>query len=284
MSRPAGRRGAVVPQGDGGEPPELEAIAAPPAGLDVPVAMMPCGPIRKRDEVQADADLLELCEDPAFAVQAVDYDKRSGDPFLTVEFAREARRCWGNIRSGIRVRPVGRGYSIEGWALDSERGISESVEHFHPPVILRKRGGAKVASWVETDDLDALRGTILAIGSRLERNALLRLLPRRLVQVSLATCLATARRVSEGKGPKATSRTDQLRAVVLSFGPFGVRRAEIDQALGHSLEKATGADLEVLRGVLQRLRDGSTWEAELAALGRGAPAPQPAPQGRAVAG
>lgn len=228
-----------------------------------------------RDEAQAEADLLALCRQPSFAVAALDHDKRSGDAFLTVELAREARRCWGHLRSGIRIREQEGGYLVEGWAIDTQRGVSESIEHLHPRKVLRKKGREARASWVETDDLEALRSVVLNIGSRLERNALLRLLPRGLVQRVLATLAETIARAARGDAPPGLDRADRIRAVLLAFVSFGVRRPDLEALLGAPLETCSSQQLDRLRAALGELGAGRSW-AEVS--GRPAAAPSTPPQ------
>lgn len=215
-------------------------------------AMMLLAKAHPRDELTCEAELLSLCRMRNFAEEAVKIEPRSGDWYLTVEFARDARRVWRNLRSGVRVLDSGGSFLLTGWAIDVERCVSVCIEHTMPQYVMRKDRGEAKGSWKPSEDLDALRQTALSVGARLERNAILRLLPRRMVQLALEALVLT-----RGETGAATKeRSDVLRAVLAVFARNGIDRADVEHHLGHRLERANAEQIAWLRSAASGMTEG----------------------------
>lgn len=214
-----------------------------------------------RDEPACEAEILRACEIPAVAAAAVYRVRRDNDSVVdaSIGLAREIRRLWGHLRSGVRVHPgAGDDIHVEGWAHDLQRNTLVSYEHRVPRKVLRFLDGASKGTWVDTTDEDALRELAQSVASRLERNAILRIVPEALVTAAVRRCIRTMDRVADGD--VAASPSDVVRAILGRFGRFGVTREDLERKVGERLERAAGNPkaLAVLRETLAAIESGST--------------------------
>ena len=128
-----------------------------------------------RDYDKAWANLMKACERKTMA-EAASYAYPRGGATVngpTVNLARVAAQCYGNIRFGLDIlRDDQEVMLIEGWGWDIENNIRVTAQDRFKKLIYRKKGG-----WQVPDERD-LRELVNRRGAILVRNCLLQVLPR----------------------------------------------------------------------------------------------------------
>ncbi len=212
-----------------------------------------------RDEKAARARLLQSCERPGFAEDALYSFPRGGATIEGpgVNLAREASRVWGNMRYGTEiVRDDDETVQIRGWAYDVEANNKSSAEDFFKKLVQRKMG--KQTVWVKPDERD-MRELINRRGAILERNSLLKLLPPDLIEEAKECCKETMRRA-------AKHRPDESREkLVTAFRELGITAEMIvTQLLHHPLHQITPDEIAQLRRIYKAIQEGAATWAEYA--------------------
>ncbi len=214
-----------------------------------------------RDENRAYIALAQACERPTFAASAR-YDYTRGDKLidgLSVGFAREAARVWGNMQHGIRIVGVRNDQEypphgevhIKGWAWDMQSNTRVEQETTFPYLIFRRSGG-----WVKPDERDA-RELVARHGAIVVRNCILNLLPPDLKD----DLLERLRDTGAGKAAKDldSDREGTTAKLVNAFGGLGVTTDMLCHLLElDTLDALGGRGLDRLRGVFQAIKDGAT--------------------------
>lgn len=215
-----------------------------------------------RDEAVAFAALMRSCERPSFAENAA-YSFPRGGSMVTgpaVDLAREACRCWGNMRYGLRIVSADDNWiHIKGWALDLERNNYVEAEDRFKRLIYRKKGG-----WIEPDERD-LRELINRRGAICVRNAVLQVLPPDLIDEALRTADATLTKAASGEIKQTIE--ESRRRLVAAFAEFGVNGDMIAKRLGHPVDAADEKEIAELRKIYKGLKDGVSERAEFFELG-----------------
>jgi hypothetical protein len=220
-----------------------------------------------RDELLCYARLMRSCARPGFADGAeykfkrgsVKIDNQWVDNFVTgpsVQLAREASRCWGNIRYGIRLVALDEEtVHIKAYAHDLETNAYVETEDKFARLIQRKKknGAPGETEWIKPDERD-LRELINRRGAILERNAILKVLPPDAIQDAIAACSKTLRTASEGD--LGANKEDTLRRLVVGFDGIGVTSAMLASFLGHPVAVINGEELAELRKVFRAIVDG----------------------------
>jgi hypothetical protein len=209
-----------------------------------------------RDEAVAYTRIMKACGRPSMAEDAAYSFPRGGQPVTgpSVYLAREAARCWGNIRHGLRiVELTDAQVHIRGYALDCETNAYAEAEDRFAPLVQRKRNGR--TEWVTPDERD-LRELINRRGAICVRNAILQVLPSDVIEEALRTADATLRKAA--KGELEQNREDAVRRIVLAFDRFGVSGEMIGAKLGHDLTLITPDELAELRQVYKSIEDGNS--------------------------
>ena len=213
-----------------------------------------------RDEAHARARFLAAASRPTFARDALYVFPRGSATVEgpSVRLARELGRIWGNIRSGFRVvatDPDAHEIHVQGFAFDVESNAYRVEEAKARARIYRKgRWVSLLAEDLGGDTERQLSELVGRVGSKLERNCLLRLLPADLVdEVVEAVKIAQA----QGVDP------DALRRAVASFSRRGVSTLRLEGKLGKPLRAATPEDIATLRRWWKTIEDGEASVAEL---------------------
>ena len=202
-----------------------------------------------RNEDQARQTILRSCERPAFAEEVTYRYPRGGSTVegLSIYFAREAARLWGNLRYGTDVvRDDGLTITLRSWAWDAQTNTqTEKPAHFKR-LIYRKSGG-----WVQPDERD-LRELINKHSALGERNCLLALFPEDLKKEAeqVATKTRENRAAEDPDGEK--------KKIIAGFGKLNVKVADVEQYLGHALDQCSPVELGDLRSMWQSIKDGNS--------------------------
>lgn len=219
-----------------------------------------------RDEAAAYAALAGACTRPTFAAAARYSYPRGGEEIdgLSIGFAREAARVWGNIVSGVEIvahltpeehPPHGR-VDIFGfaWDLQSNRRVHKPATF--KALIFRKKGG-----WQKPDERD-FRELVARHGAVAERNAILDLIPPDVKE----DLLDRLRKTSVGKAEEDLKRNRKtiVEKLRVAFGNYGVTEdmlchlVELD-----NLDAMDAAQLSRLRAVFAGMEDGAVVASEV---------------------
>jgi len=175
----------------------------------------------------------------------------------SVGLARECARIWKNVRYGCRVvRETADNVQLRACAVDLETGTFAELEDTFSKRIQRKvwdeGSRRKVTQWVRPDERD-LRELLFRRGAILERNCLLKVLPRWLTDEAFR--VAKARRVN----PKGLSTEERCRQAITAFKEIGVTVEMLNAWAGGVLSrKANNEMLAELQGIYQSIHDGNS--------------------------
>ncbi len=199
--------------------------------------------------------LMRACGRPGFAQKAEYSFPRGGSKIVgpSIYFAREAGRCWGNIRFGFNVtRDDEDNRQVTGWAWDLETNtyVEQSIEFAKKLQRKRRIGGKEVTEWVTPDERD-LRELTNRQGAIAQRNAILQIIPEDIKD----ECLREARETLV-KG--ITEDPDGTRKkIIAGFGKLNVPVERLEEYLGGTkLSEASPHQLGELRSLWQGITDG----------------------------
>lgn len=210
-----------------------------------------------RDEAAAYTKIMKSCKRPTLAENASYSFPRGGQTVTgpSVNLAREIARCWGNIRTGLRVVSMDDDtVHIRGYAYDMEsNAYVEHEDKFAKLIQRRQKGGG--TRWVQPDERD-LRELINRRGAILVRNAILQVVPSDIVEE--AEKEASRTRIRAAKGDIEQSREDAIRRLRMAFDEIGVTAEMIEEKLGHSIDVITAEEIAELRTIYTSIRDGNS--------------------------
>lgn len=236
-----------------------------------------CAHARPRDEDNVYLRIQKACARPSFAEAATYRFPRAGKTIedASVYLAREMARCWGNMRSGVRIVSEDATHvHIKGYALDLETNRFEEGEDKFAKLVQRKReqqDGTWRTEWVKPDERD-LRELINRRGAILERNAILQVLPTDFVDDAVETAKKTRLLASKGKIDKDPKTA--IRELVAGFDRLRVTPAMLTEFLGHSLDLTTPQEMAELFAIGASIRDGLAKREEYFNLNAGETEPE----------
>lgn len=217
-----------------------------------------------RNEFQAAAKITRACQRPSFAESCV-YTFPRGETTVegpSVDLAREAARCWGNVRFGLRVVTADKEWvHIKGWAMDVETNNYREAEDKFERLIFRKGKG-----WIEPDERD-LRELVNRRGAICVRNSILQLLPPDLIDDAVREAKLTMRKAASGE--LAQDRDSAIRRMAVAFQSIGVTVDMLEDKLGHGIGLMSTDELADMRGIYKSIADGNSHREEHFAFGGG---------------
>lgn len=223
-----------------------------------------------RNEVTARLKILQTCENPAFA-EAARYGKPIGNGKvygLSVRFAEEMSRLWGNIRtkSAIVFDDDGRRiYTVSAVDLETNAGatqdivVEKTVERKN-----KKKGddvlGSRTNSYGETVYVrrateDEVMVKAHAQLSKVKRNLILSLIPAHIREEAEAVAVKT---MADRDAKDPEGETKKLHA---AFFKLGVMPDQVQKLIGKPLAQMNPSDLSLLRTAYTALKDQeATWD------------------------
>jgi hypothetical protein len=204
----------------------------------------------RNPRIEADAyiRIVTACKRPGFAEGAQYLYPRGGKNIQgpSVRYAREAARCWGNIRYGYRITDKDEeNTTLEGRALDLETNVEAMASTTFRNLIQRKQKTGET-KWVQPDERD-YRELVAKNGAIVVRNAILQIIPPDITEDAQRVVRDTM--VKAAKGEIAQDRDATLRRLALAFREFGVTAEMVEGYLGHGLDIITAEELADLRGI-----------------------------------
>ena len=226
---------------------------------------------RPRDEDAARQRILKACARPRFA-DAARYTKPLGGGKsaigLSVRFAEEAARLWGNIHQDTYVLVDDEEKLVLHCVVtDLETNTSAGAPMIVPKYVERRqpRDGDEVLGVRQNStgkqvykiraNEDALLTKINALAAKLRRGLILQVLPADLKEEAMDFCAETVRR-GDAKDP------DAARKVMMDkFYGIGVPADELKRFVGKPLEQLQPAEVDHLRQVYAAISQGeATWQ------------------------
>lgn len=263
---PGGFDGSALSTVSDNQSGAISAIAREEAELKAAIVLARQFP---RNEVQAAAKVTRACQRPSFAESCVYSFPRGGQTVTgpSVDLAREAARCWTNIRFGLRIVSADHDWMhIKGWAMDVETNNYREAEDKFERLIFRKGKG-----WIEPDERD-LRELVNRRGAICVRNAILQLLPPDLIDDSVREAKVTMRKAASGE--LSQDRESAIRRMAVAFQSVGVTVDMIETKIGHGIALMNDEELADMRTVYKSISDGNSKRDEhfeLGARGRSEP-------------
>lgn len=210
-----------------------------------------------RDEDQAIARIKRSCERIGFAFD-VEFEFTRGGKDVTgpsVIFAREAARCWGNIRYGLHIYSSdGDQVHIRGYAFDAETGAFTELEDRFQKLVERAEG-----RWIVPNERQ-LRELIFRRGAILERNCILKVMPPDQVE----DCITVSRTTIHKWGGEALKkdRKGSIQLMVKAFQKIGVKPEQLDEYLKIEIRQITTEQYVKLKRIYKGIEEGQTSVAE----------------------
>jgi hypothetical protein len=212
---------------------------------------------------------MKACRRPSFAEDAAysfkrgrRQDEKTGDwvdnyvSGPSVNLAREAKRVWGNIQSGVEiVRDDEESRKIRAWAWDIETNVKVFAEDGFLKLIQRKvgKGASAKTEWVKPDERD-LRELTNRRGAIIERNCILATLPKDLIEDALTMAEQTIVNKVEEDPDGARKK------IILAFSELNVSPEMLAAKLGHPIVQCSPKQIAELRKIYKSIVDGnSTW-------------------------
>jgi len=228
---------------------------------------------RPRNEQTAYDNIMIATKRPSFASKARYIYPRGGQNITgpSVNLAREIARCWGNIESGSRVTERTDTHStIQGWAWDLQTNSIKTESTVIENKIFRKNKG-----WLRPDERDYAE-LVGRNGAKLERNAILRIVPTDIVEDAMEGARKTLEDVAAGDGKAGLSRRQWISALTSNYAAHSVTVTQLEAHVGCPLGEMTKEHAAELQGMLQSISDGAATARELFPP----PAPKEEPGGK----
>lgn len=206
-----------------------------------------------RDEVAAFNKVAEACQRKGIAEKAFFSYSRGGGIVsgVTIRFAEELARIWGNIDYGIKElsQEVGKS-EMQAYAWDMETNTI-SVQNFTNPHIREVKGTSKAL----TSQRDIYESNA-NMGARRLRSRILAILPNDLVEMAIAECKKTL------AGNNDVPLIDRVKNMVVAFAKLGVTQEQIETRLKRKIDTMTVDDLTDYIGIYNAIKHGESKAAE----------------------
>ena len=206
-----------------------------------------------RDEVAAFNKVAEACQRKGIAEKAFFSYNRGGGIVsgVTIRFAEELARIWGNIDYGIKElsQEVGKS-EMQAYAWDMETNTI-SVQNFTNPHIREVKGTSKAL----TSQRDIYESNA-NMGARRLRSRILAILPNDLVEMAIAECKKTL------AGNNDVPLIDRVKNMVVAFTKLGVTQEQIETRLKRKIDTMTVDDLTDYIGIYNAIKHGESKAAE----------------------
>lgn len=207
-----------------------------------------------RNYLQAYAKALEACKRKGFAEKAFFSYPRGREMVsgVTIRFAEEMARCYGNMDYGIKELSHEEGKSeMQAYAWDLETNTVSSqnftVEHIRET----RQGNSRLTSQRDIYEKTANDG------ARRLRSRILAILPPDLVEDCITECKKTL------AGSNDMPLSDRIKQLVVYFSKKGVTQEMIEKRLGHKIEAMTPDEVAdyigIYNGINQKETTVSDW-------------------------
>ena len=195
------------------------------------------------------ANAIEACQRKGFAEKAFFSYPRAGQTVtgVTIRFAEEMARCYGNLDYGIKELSHEDGKSeMQAYAWDLETNTVSSQNFTVEHIIETKNGNRKLTSQRDIYERTANDG------ARRLRSRILAILPPDLVEDCILECKKTL------AGKNDIPLIDKVKNMVTGFAKVGVSKDMLEKRLGHTIESVNTEELTEYIGIYNGLKQKET--------------------------
>ncbi len=198
-----------------------------------------------RNETEAFAKAIQSCQRPGLASKAFYSYPRGKETVtgVTIRFAEELARCYGNLDYGIKELSNSDGQSeMQAYCWDLETNTISLQNFTNKHIRESKYGNTELKSQRDIYELNA------NMGARRLRSRILAILPPDLVEECIQECRRTL------AGDNSTPIIDRINKMVVAFQKIGVSKEQLEKRLKHTVESVTEEELVELTGIYNGIR------------------------------
>lgn len=202
-----------------------------------------------RNETEAFAKAIQSCQRPGLASKAFYSYPRGKETVtgVTIRFAEELARCYGNLDYGIKELSNSDGQSeMQAYCWDLETNTMSLQNFTNKHIRESKYGNTELKSQRDIYELNA------NMGARRLRSRILAILPPDLVEECIQECRRTL------AGDNSTPIIDRINKMVVAFQKIGVSKEQLEKRLKHTVESVTEEELVELTGIYNGIRTKET--------------------------
>ena len=202
-----------------------------------------------RNYTESYAKSIEACQRKGFAEKAFYNYPRGKETVtgVTIRFAEELARCYGNLDYGIKELSRDEGKSeMQAYCWDLETNTISSQNFTVEHILETKSGNRKLTSQRDIYERAANDG------ARRLRSRILAILPPDLVEDCINECKKTQ------AGQNSIPLIDKIKNMVVAFAKLGVTKEMIEKRLGHSIETVNADELVEYIGIYNGLKQKET--------------------------
>lgn len=207
-----------------------------------------------RNEIEAYEKAKMACQRLSFAEKAFYTFPRGKESVsgVTIRFAEELARCYGNLDYGIKELSNDDGKSeMQAYCWDLEQNVIASQNFGVKHIRETKYGNSDLTSQRDIYELNANNG------SRRLRSMILRILPPDLVDECIKECRKTL------AGDNSVPLADKIRNMVSGFAKLGVTKEMLEKRMGHTVESTSPDEIVDYIGLYRGLKDKEVAVSEL---------------------
>lgn len=202
-----------------------------------------------RNETEAFAKAIQSCQRPGLASKAFYSFPRGKETVtgVTIRFAEELARCYGNLDYGIKELSNSDGQSeMQAYCWDLETNTMSLQNFTNKHIRESKYGNTELKSQRDIYELNA------NMGARRLRSRILAILPPDLVEECIQECRRTL------AGDNSTPIIDRINKMVVAFQKIGVSKEQLEKRLKHTVESVTEEELVELTGIFNGIKTKET--------------------------
>lgn len=202
-----------------------------------------------RNETEAFAKAIQSCQRPGLASKAFYSYPRGKETVtgVTIRFAEELARCYGNLDYGIKELSNSDGQSeMQAYCWDLETNTMSLQNFTNKHIRESKYGNTELKSQRDIYELNA------NMGARRLRSRILAILPPDLVEECIQECRRTL------AGDNSTPIIDRINKMVVAFQKIGVSKEQLEKRLNHTVESVTEEELVELTGIFNGIKTKET--------------------------
>lgn len=157
---------------------------------------------------------------------------------VTIRFAEELARCYGNLDYGIKELSQSEGISeMQAYCWDLETNTMSLQNFTNKHIRETKHGNANLTSQRDIYEINA------NMGARRLRSRILSILPPDLVEECIMECKKTL------KGDNSVPFIDRVNKMVVAFQKIGVTKEQLELKFKHTIESMTEDELLEMSGI-----------------------------------
>lgn len=206
-----------------------------------------------RDYTTSYAQAIQSCQRKGLAEKAFYSYPRGKETVngVTIRFAEELARCYGNLDYGIKELSTSDGKTemqAYCWDLETNTISTQNFTNQH-----KREAYGKQLDLTSQRDIYELNANM---GARRLRSRILAILPPDLVEDCISECRKTL------AGDNTMPMVDKIKNMVVGFQKLGVSKEQLEIRLGHKVETITPEELTNYVGIYNGIKNKETKIAE----------------------